>query len=419
MKSYLIILINDFPYNIGEPFFETELPFLSKKFDKIILFSVNGKINEKETRSYPKNVDCYPLSCNHNRIKYTLLGLFSKQEIFNLKEIKGKKKLSAAYLLGKNNSIYKKIYKILLNILKPDDSVLIYSYWLTLGISAIRLKQRLSCRFGHDIKLVSRCHGYDVYSEMMPFNFHPFQETIISFYDLVAPCSEFGANYLKAKYPCVKEKIQSYRLGTIDYGISTFSNEKCKVLVTCSGLRPVKRLDLFANAFVILAHENENIRWFCIGDGEQKSRIIDILQKGKVLDKVEMVGNIPNSEIFNIYKKMNFYFFINVSASEGIPVSIMEAISFGIPVIATDVGGNSEIVEDSNGYLIKKDIAPEELSNFIKEVLNLDGESYLNKRVNARKKWNSYYNASINYEKWSNLLLGYLTQNNKKENNDD
>ena len=41
--------------------------------------------------------------------------------------------------------------------------------------------------------------------------------------------------------------------------------------------------------------------------------------------------------------------FLTVSANEGIPVSIMEAQSFGIPVIATDVGGISEIVNNVNG----------------------------------------------------------------------
>lgn len=44
--------------------------------------------------------------------------------------------------------------------------------------------------------------------------------------------------------------------------------------------------------------------------------------------------------------------FINLSTNEGVPVSIMEAISFDIPIVATDVGGTSEIVTDETGILV-------------------------------------------------------------------
>lgn len=52
----------------------------------------------------------------------------------------------------------------------------------------------------------------------------------------------------------------------------------------------------------------------------------------------------------------DFDLFVNMSLSEGIPVSIMEAISFGIPIIATNVGGNAEIVNDETGVLIPVNI---------------------------------------------------------------
>ena len=44
--------------------------------------------------------------------------------------------------------------------------------------------------------------------------------------------------------------------------------------------------------------------------------------------------------------------FVNVSESEGIPVSIMEALAAGVPVLATDVGGTSELVGENNGILL-------------------------------------------------------------------
>ena len=59
--------------------------------------------------------------------------------------------------------------------------------------------------------------------------------------------------------------------------------------------------------------------------------------------------------------------FVNVSSSEGLPVSIMEAFSYGIPAIATAVGGMPEIVTEDCGVLLKPDFGPEELAIVLEE----------------------------------------------------
>ena len=59
---------------------------------------------------------------------------------------------------------------------------------------------------------------------------------------------------------------------------------------------------------------------------------------------LHLFGHLDNNEIFNMYKNNSYDYFITLSESEGLPVSIMEAISCGIPVIATAVGGITEIV---------------------------------------------------------------------------
>ena len=56
---------------------------------------------------------------------------------------------------------------------------------------------------------------------------------------------------------------------------------------------------------------------------------------------VKIMGRMKNKDIYSLYEKEKPDLFINLSSSEGIPVSIMEAMSFGIPVISTDVGGTT------------------------------------------------------------------------------
>ena len=99
---------------------------------------------------------------------------------------------------------------------------------------------------------------------------------------------------------------------------------------------------------------------------------------------------MSNQQIIDFYAKTPLDLFINVSESEGIPVSIMEAMSFGIPAIATNVGGTNEIVNQKNGYLIDSESTSEEISNYINNFL------YIIKNVN------------INYKKYNNILFDVI-----------
>ena len=64
-----------------------------------------------------------------------------------------------------------------------------------------------------------------------------------------------------------------------------------------------------------------------------------------------MLGNTANRDIQRFYSENYISAFISLSSTEGVPVSFTEALSYGIPIFATDVGGNGELVNDSNGYL--------------------------------------------------------------------
>lgn len=56
---------------------------------------------------------------------------------------------------------------------------------------------------------------------------------------------------------------------------------------------------------------------------------------------VELTVLLGNQLVYDFYRNNDVDVFVNLSESEGIPVSIIETISFGVPVVATDVGGNS------------------------------------------------------------------------------
>lgn len=117
-------------------------------------------------------------------------------------------------------------------------------------------------------------------------------------------------------------------------------------------------------------------------------------------------GNIPNTELMEEYQNSFYDLFINVSSSEGIPVSIMEASSFGIPCIATDVGGTRELVHTGqNGILLPSDPSPENVRDAILSILAMDDKGYETLRHTTREYWNAHFNAEKNYREFVDELL--------------
>jgi glycosyltransferase involved in cell wall biosynthesis len=117
----------------------------------------------------------------------------------------------------------------------------------------------------------------------------------------------------------------------------------------------------------------------------------------------KFTGILPNSEVLSYYQHNSIDVFINVSAWEGIPGSIMEAQSCGIPVIATAVGGTPEIVSEKVGFLISENPSPTEIADalgFFADHPDITQQM----RLNSIANWDSHYNASKNFTEFANSL---------------
>ena len=93
-----------------------------------------------------------------------------------------------------------------------------------------------------------------------------------------------------------------------------------------------------------------NTRLVILGEGEERKKIESLIKKLKIGDKVILKGRVNNVEEYLQIADL----FIMSSLWEGFSIALLEAGYFGLPVIATDVGGNSEVIENKrNGFLIK------------------------------------------------------------------
>ncbi|MBA3900251.1 MAG: glycosyltransferase, partial [Bacteroidetes bacterium] len=97
--------------------------------------------------------------------------------------------------------------------------------------------------------------------------------------------------------------------------------------------------------------------------------------------------------------------FINVSETEGIPVSIMEAQSAAIPVLATNVGGTSEIVDNENGFLIDKDFEVAKIAESIEKYFTSHFSHQEEKRKKSYQNWQKKYDAKKIYAEFAEKIF--------------
>jgi glycosyltransferase involved in cell wall biosynthesis len=90
------------------------------------------------------------------------------------------------------------------------------------------------------------------------------------------------------------------------------------------------------------------------------------IKKLGISKNVEIIGAIPNEKIKKYYLESEL--FVLPSYYECMPISILEALTYGLPIISTDVGGIPEIISKSNGAIVKPK-NPKELSEAIKEII--------------------------------------------------
>lgn len=393
----LVIITSGFPFQ-GEPFLLSEKDYMPDDSVFFALAPSRTALNETKYTAFkvPKR------KMNLRTFMYAFQGLFSPICYSELKNIIKNKKLSFKNIMrmyavyGYGIYCYKFVEDKLKNLLKKDEKITFYSYWMsTHAFVCAMLKKKYA-----GSKFVTRCHGYDLYEYRSETNYLAFRKLIFENADKIFPISKNGEEYIIDTYPMykglLKNKVEASYLGTMDHGYNIKNKRGAFQIVSCSNLVELKRVHLIIEA---LSQIQVPIRWTHFGDGKC-AESLKKMAKEMLRHNIDYTfkGAIPNEELMKAYKCMDIDLFINVSEYEGVPVSIMEAMSFGIPVIATDVGGTSEIVRDGyNGKLLSKDFSIDELSKLILYFINMDEFSKYNYCNNARKTWELFFNAEKNY----------------------
>ena len=152
-----------------------------------------------------------------------------------------------------------------------------------------------------------------------------------------------------------------------------------------------KRIDLMVEAFKKLP----NIKLHIAGDGPELKYWQEYIEVNKI-NNVILLGEVASFNQFD-----NYNAFLLISDSEGLPISAIEAMSAGLPLILSNVGGCAELI-NANGLLVNNTV-----DDIVKGVLKVQ-TSQTEMAAKSLQLYNQHYNLNNNIDKYVSMYLSLI-----------
>lgn len=233
-------------------------------------------------------------------------------------------------------------------VAKYHIDVLNPHYIIPHAVSAYFAKQMCAAQ-RQKVPLITTVHGTDVHTIGLRKEFREIVKFTIECSDGAVSICEFLANQLRKKYDIDREiKIIPNFVDEKRYSPPEKRMDGPKNILHVSNFRQIKRIDDIVSAYKIIS-ESSDARLILVGDGPEMPRIRKMVNKLKIKNVI-FTGKRKN--VVRYYQKADV--FLMASRLEGMPLSMLEAMSCGVPVVSSAVGGIPEIVNHGkNGYLTR------------------------------------------------------------------
>ncbi|MFC4872848.1 glycosyltransferase [Negadavirga shengliensis] len=383
----LIIFSYEYPFSYSETFLHNEIQTLQKKYKEIIIIPSrivwNKNLKYENKRVLPSGVSIVQENFSFRLIKpflfiQLLIISFRFRSKFGIKTVFAviKQSLKISFLIG---------FMAKKKIIQKD--AIYYSYWKNESATAIaylRNRGKIGCA-------VSRAHREDLYEEFGGLK--PFDNFVGHALDKVYCISLDGKDYLLKK-GFQASKVVVSRLGVYPSEVCSMYSSEVLHILSVSNVVSVKRVNLIAKAVLQLKMK---VYWVHIGGGKELNEVQKLVETNSNENIcIELMGGQSHSYVYDYYRNNFVDLFLNVSSSEGLPVSIMEAYSFGVPCMACDVGGNAEIIDPSWRFLLPAALDENQLANAIKDFYE-NRTLWKKFRRDAFQIWKNKYNAIDNF----------------------
>jgi len=401
-KKKIILFSSSYPYGLTETFLHNEVDYLKDYFD-IEIYPMLKKDDGDLPRKLSESIKYFTPFLRRSYFLRIVFGLFNLAPVsYFVRDFFKMLGSSSNLKTGLTDwFLFTISYRTILrdrkfrHLLASNNGAIYYFYWGNFPFHLLP----------DTVKPVYiRVHGgevnYERHCNYIPMAKEKFSGTSA----LILPISEDALNKTLVINSSVKYHLS--RLGVKYYGDNSTNeiDRESITIVSCSNIIKLKRIHLIVEALSKIS--DVTVNWIHFGDGPLLPLLKDAVIKLPPNIKVDLKGRIPNDDVLLFYKTRPIDLFINVSETEGVPVSIMEALSFGIPCFATNVGGTGEILDKSGGMIVEKNFDVTILTDFICNIKSLSKE--LNLRRGARALWAKKCDYDNNYAKLEKIFNGRL-----------
>jgi L-malate glycosyltransferase len=270
------------------------------------------------------------------------------------------------------------------------------------------------CKVKNKAKLIYTEHSvWEVLA--VPKKWELIGSLLLKFIDAIVGVSDAVSGALRKKYSIRSNKSHTIQNGidlpafelnsqkdSMKPGLGIKENEK--VIGIVANLKKVKNHLLLLNAFLEVAHECDNVKLAIIGRGfdddpdNTEFQITSFIKEHNLKEKVLMLGY--RSDIPKLLAILDI--FCLCSSMEGLPISIIEAMASGLPVVGTKVDGIVDVIQNGeNGFLI-----PLNDVKGLKDILiTLLNDSALRRSIGQKAKQHSmHYSLSNCVNKYETLF---------------
>ena len=404
-RKKLYLITATFPFAQSEAgFLKTEAAVLNERFDLTVIARDDGAAAQTTELPQLRAVRLGNASTLRRKLMQTAAALFDRDFLRELPRIfSSERGLRLARLKACLVFVAQaRQLERLLRAYVQDDSVL-YSYWGDCGMLAIaKLKRKL-----RGCVCVCRMHGFDLYEERNEERYQPCKIACGSFLDAVLFVSEYGKNYYSERFsPDSQDRLHVAYIGSDDIGLAGGGGKTLRLL-SCSSMIRLKRIDKIIDALSLLPKSECGIEWCHVGSGELASELEEYAA-AKLSHRKDIVcsfcGELEHGEFLRFAQSLSPQLFINCSESEGLPITLCEAASMGIALIAPDVGGISEIVGGENGFLLGGQCAARDIADALIKYTEMKLPEKQALSARSRAVWERKFNAKENARELAMLL---------------
>lgn len=287
----------------------------------------------------------------------------------------------------------------LYRLVKREHIAVINSHWLIpQGVTAALVARVCG------IKHIATLHSTDVYlASRLPMG-----KAISRFVDRNSRQCFIVSHFVRDRYRQIAGSAA--RAEVLPMGVDTdifrkadkadISRSDRLTILFVGRLYPIKGVNFLVEALAMLRENHYDAELIIVGDGEQRQTLESQAASSGLAGHVRFVGSVSNRQLPAYYQQATMVVVPSIvlasGETEGMPVVILEAMACGVPVVASDVGGVSDLISDGDNGVLVEPANPRQLARAMERIAS-----------NRERMSENAYSTGQKYS-WKNISQAYL-----------